>query len=266
MKKLIITLLIILCLPLSAFAVPTEVKVPVLLYHNVAEEYAPEDALLHITPDLLREHMEALVGEGYTPITLTDYYDFLSEGVELPEKSVIITFDDGYISNYTYAYPLLKEMGLKATIFIITETVGSTTTDYPHFTWEEAIEMEESGVIDIQSHSHSHRAMALLNFFDINKEMRYSKYLIEVNMGKECSFMAFPYGSYNEVAKLAARYAGYKFALIVGDKGFNTADSDPYELKRLTARGDQTGAQLLEMIENELNPVAEDGNMSDMQA
>ena len=78
----------------------------------------------------------------------------------MPENPIAITFDDGYLSNYEIAYPILKELNIPATIFIVTSTVGldesSGKVSTPHFTWDQAREMQESGIIDIHSHSHSH--------------------------------------------------------------------------------------------------------------
>ena len=68
----------------------------------------------------------------------------------LPDKPILITFDDGYASNYMYAYPILKKLGMQATIFVITDRRGKTLSVNPHFSWNQAREMQDSGVIDIQ--------------------------------------------------------------------------------------------------------------------
>ena len=120
--------------------------VPVLLYHNIVPVIENEDVLLNITPEQFGLHMKAIKNAGFNTITYRQFYDFAFNGGSLPENPIIVTFDDGYKSNYTYAYPVLKELGMRATIFIVTSTVGATeNVNYPHFSWEEASEMEKSG-------------------------------------------------------------------------------------------------------------------------
>lgn len=135
--------------------------VPVLMYHNIAEE--PND--MTVTPETFRMHMETLVENGYTAVTLDDIVNYVYYGGELPEKPVLITFDDGYYSNYEYAYPVLSELGMKAVIFTVGTSFGKTTyldTDAPitpHFGEKEAEEMTKSGVISLQSHTYDmHRS------------------------------------------------------------------------------------------------------------
>lgn len=135
--------------------------VPVLMYHNIAEE--PND--MTVTPETFRMHMETLAENGYTAVTLDDMVNYVYYGGELPEKPVLITFDDGYYSNYEYAYPVLSEHGMKAVIFTVGTSFGKTTyldTDAPitpHFGEKEAKEMTNSGVISLQSHTYDmHRS------------------------------------------------------------------------------------------------------------
>ena len=135
--------------------------VPVLMYHNIAEE--PND--MTVTPGTFRMHMETLAENGYTAVTLDDMVNYVYYGGELPEKPVLITFDDGYYSNYEYAYPVLSELGMKAVIFTVGTSFGKTTyldTDAPitpHFGEKEAKEMTNSGVISLQSHTYDmHRS------------------------------------------------------------------------------------------------------------
>ncbi len=131
-------------------------NIPILLYHHITE--SPKTRA-DISTSTFRSHMEALKNAGYTAITAADMIAYVSQGMALPEKSVWITFDDGYTSNYTLAYPILKELGLKATIFTIGTSVGKSTYKNtahaitPHFTQKQADEMMHSGIIEIQSHT-----------------------------------------------------------------------------------------------------------------
>jgi len=181
-------------------------------------------------------------------------YNYIKYNEPLPKKPIIITFDDGYKSNYDYAYPVLKELGMKATIFIGTAYVNMIEeTSYPHFTWEEALDMQNSGVIDIQSHSHLHRDMTKIQPLQAYVEFALSKYLIEKNLGKPCDVFAYPYGLYNISVQNLAMKLGYKVQVGVGDLGVNRREDGLEKLKRLTVFGCMTGEELLQMIENNLN-------------
>jgi len=132
-------------------------EVPILMYHHLAKQGDPS---VVISPARFAEHMDALSESGYTSVSLSDLLRFVDQGVPLPEKPVCITFDDGYLSNYEYAYPLLREKDMSATIFVIGATVGATTeykdTGFPitpHFGWEAAREMQASGLVSIESHT-----------------------------------------------------------------------------------------------------------------
>lgn len=235
-----------------------DVKVPILLYHNIIQNVDGENLLVSISPDNFWAHITALKNAGFEGITFDDYYDFINNGKNLPKNPIIITFDDGYLSNYEYAFPTLKELNMKATIFIITSTVGMTKdVSYPHFTWNQAKEMEESGIIDIESHSHSHMEMPSLDKNTMVRELRLSKYLIETNLDKECNFFAYPYGMYNEQSLKLASEAGYKMQSKLGNTGYNTKDTPPTMLKRITVQGNQSAQELISFINNQLNEPTE---------
>ena len=239
MKKLICTCLaaLLLCLPVGALAADT---VPVLLYHHVADDYAEEDSIVTITPQRFEEHLQALLAAGYTPVSFSEYY----KG-QLPEKPIIITFDDGYESNYLYAYPLLQKYGVKAAIFAVVSTVGENPNGKPHFTWEQAREMEQSGLVQIESHTLSHAGLTACDPVQLQRELRYSKYLLDTNLNKNCTVLAYPYGYYTDEISAAAAQAGYTIQCRVGNKGANPAAYDGGVLTRITTFGSWTGEELL---------------------
>ncbi|MBE7030814.1 MAG: hypothetical protein E7409_05220 [Ruminococcaceae bacterium] len=226
-----------------------EPLVPILLYHNIAEQYPMNDAALHITPEQFYAHMDAVKGAGYQTVTLSEFYEYCKGNGTLPENPIIITFDDGYQSNYDYAYPYLTQMGMRATIFVITERMGDHTVTYPHFDWNAANEMQASGVIEIQCHSHTHPNFSTLTKEQTIREMRLSRFLIEQNMGIACRFFAYPYGIENEYSTKAAVDAGYTVVNMVGDRGANSRYTDLLHLRRLTVPGDMTAEELLSYIE-----------------
>lgn len=132
--------------------------VPVLMYHHIATD---SDSANIISPDLFEQQIAALAEAGYQAVTPDQLSAYVNQGAALPEKPVVITFDDGYLSNYEYAYPILQKYGMCATIFVVGATVGNQEhykdTEYPitpHFTYAQAKEMVDSGVISIQSHTY----------------------------------------------------------------------------------------------------------------
>lgn len=140
-------------------------NVPVLMYHHL--DQTGNDST-RITPALFEAQIAALSKAGYTAVLPDDLEAYVRRGNALPEKPILITFDDGYLSNYTLAFPILQKYGMKAVIFIIGSTFGETEhykdTDYPiipHFNAQQAKAMADSGLISIQSHTYDmHQAGA----------------------------------------------------------------------------------------------------------
>lgn len=243
----------------TSSAAAGDVKVPILMYHHINPRYDEGNSSANLTPEEFRLHMMTLQAKDYQAVSLQDYYDHVINGTVLPENPVVITFDDGYSSNYEEAFPILKELNIPATIFIVTDTVGETPAggkvNYAHFTWAQAREMQESGLIDIQSHSNSHCKMAETSPDQMQRELRKSKYLIEKNVGKTCDMFAYPFGSFNAQTKQAARKAGYKMQILVGDvmkdyaNEVNVRSEGAESLKRITVRGHMSNLELIDAIE-----------------
>lgn len=136
--------------------------VPILLYHHVVDELGEgDDRQTVVSTATFERQMRQLAEEGYHAVSSQELIDYVYRGAPLPDKPVYITFDDGYYSNYALARPILEKYGMKATIFSIGVSMGSTQyykdTSYPtvpHFGYEEARELERAGAADIQSHTY----------------------------------------------------------------------------------------------------------------
>lgn len=241
--------------------VKKNVKVPILLYHHITdEEFSGGNEISLISPKDFRLHMTA-IKVNFTPISLRQYYDYVMDTtgeVTIPDDPIIITFDDGYLSNYEIAFPILKELEIPATIFVVTNTVGEIggagKVNYSHFTWEQAREMEESGLIEIQSHTANHLELANLTVNQMVYELRKSKYAIEKNLGRECDMIAFPYGSYNEKVEEISHAAGYKLQARVDDKSteeafeVNLPSEGVNSLVRMTVSGTMGNVNVIEIV------------------
>lgn len=131
-------------------------KVPILMYHDIRKSGDNADIISY---ENFERQIRFLKEEGYNTVDFNDLYNYVNKGVELPNKPILITFDDGYKSNYNLAYPLLKELNYKATIYPIGSSIGkdkykdTNEKIIPHFSIDEAREMYESGLIDFGSHS-----------------------------------------------------------------------------------------------------------------
>lgn len=206
-----------------------KVHVPVLMYHYVDEEPPPAgpyaDGLTVRTPDFVEE-LEYLAANGHHTVSLADAYLAMAGLGELPEKPVILTFDDGGLDNYEVAFPLLQRYGFTATFFVITKTVGAQG----QMGWDQLREMAEAGM-SIQSHSVSHPDLTGVSAERLRSELADSRAAITEAIGEPGYVLSYPAGSYNERVKEAAQAAGYVMALAT-DRG---ADLDPYavfEIKR----------------------------------
>lgn len=243
---LIVCFLLSFCIKASANS-----HIPVLLYHDLQPSYAPEKAVITITPQRFEEHISTLLKHGYTPVSFEDVYNASVGNYTLPQKPIIISFDDGYDTNYKYAFPIIQKYRVKTTIFVVVGTVGKVLETSVHFDWQQARIMQQSGLVSIQSHTYSHYDLATLNAFQLEREFRLSKYLIEKNLGTKCDIVAFPYGSCNQQVVDAAKRAGYKVTAQVGETGTNPlSDAGKVPFTRITAYGSWNGEDLIRIIKH----------------
>lgn len=153
-----VCVILFLFLGLSAYAKETgSVKLPVLMYHHFDENVSYDTV---VSGERFREQMAALKGAGFTSVTLTQLLDFVENGIPLPDKPVLITMDDGYTSNLEISAPILEELDMSATVFVIGINEGEKL--YVHsgqplqparFAYEDATDWVEKGILDLQSHS-----------------------------------------------------------------------------------------------------------------
>jgi len=198
--------------------------VPVLNYHKV-------DSLNHalsISPQEFEEQMEYLYNNEYHTISPDELMAYLKYGKSLPEKPIMITFDDGYLDNYTNAYPIMKKYGYTGTIFIVSNLVGED----PRFVnWEQVKEMQQSGFI-FGSHTVNHISLTSLSKEEITNELTQSRDTIAQKLGKPPEYFAYPTGTYNPEIEDMVRGAGYKAAFTI-QYGQVGTDSDVYALERI---------------------------------
>jgi peptidoglycan/xylan/chitin deacetylase (PgdA/CDA1 family) len=186
-------------------------SVPVLMYHSIGQaKFNP----YVVSPTKFQEDMEYLKDNNYNTLSIDDFYRFIVDDEPIPQKSVLITFDDGYQDNYTQAYPILKKLGFKATIFVIT---GYLNKGNMYLTTDELLAMEKNG-IDIESHTVKHDKLGKETYSEQLNTLKESKSFLENLFNKKIEFLSYPFDSYNINTLKADKDAGYKMAFTTDGK------------------------------------------------
>jgi peptidoglycan/xylan/chitin deacetylase (PgdA/CDA1 family) len=212
-------------------------RVPVLLYHSVRNEPTPGYERWETSPDRLRIQLDQLTAAGRTAVSLPTYARWLRGGdVILPDRPVVITFDDGF-ANFLDIVPLFLERACPVTMFVPTAYVGGES-DWlaPRFrrqmlTWSQLAELDRSG-IEIGSHGHLHRPIDTLRRAPLRGDVTHSRELIEDHLGHACASFAYPHGYYSQDVRRAVADAGFVQACAVKDAMSGTGD-DPMAVARL---------------------------------
>lgn len=171
----------------------------VVLYHAVSDTILSDDDALYTSPTEFENQMRALKDAGYTTVFADEYGRYT-------EKTVAVTFDDGYENVYTEAFPILKKYGIKATVFLITSERPNHLTD------AEIREMVDSGLVLFASHTVNHPDMTTLTYDEMIEELKTSKEDVERVSGQKVTCFAYPHGAYNDDVIRAVKECGYKFA------------------------------------------------------
>ena len=214
--------------------------IPVIMYHRVINN--PENEGVHgtyIYENIFREHMQYLKDKNYTVITFKDLDKIgWRNRFEKDKKYIFITFDDGYKDNYDLAFPILKEFGFKATIFLMGSSTynewdvnASGEKEFPLMSVEMIKEMQDYG-IEFGAHTFNHPKLNTLSNEEIEHQIIDVKKPLEEKIGKEIITFAYPYGILNDYAKEMTKKAGYTFALAT-DSGSVCLSDDLYQIRRI---------------------------------
>lgn len=186
--------------------------VPVICYHSIGKDPTGKSPII-IPVEKFRQYLQTIKDDGYTTLTMAELNDYLFNDKPIPEKSVVLTFDDGYLDNYTNVFPILKEFNMKATIFVISTYLDGVS----YMTPNQIKEMSDYG-IDIESHTVTHKRLSELSYEEQLKELKDSKETIEKITGKPIIAIAYPEGKFNEDTKKATIEAGYSMGFTI-DRG-----------------------------------------------
>jgi peptidoglycan/xylan/chitin deacetylase (PgdA/CDA1 family) len=249
---------------------------PVLMYHHVT----PNDGLVTVSPATFRQQMAWLAEHGYRGIGCVDLERFLA-GEALPDKSVLITFDDGYLDNYVHAHPILQEFGLHGVIFLITGLIGEESQPRRHagmgndlpacpnhrdakalidagraddvmLRWSEVEAMQAAGSFEFHSHTDTHTrwdkviADRAERRAALAADLAASRAALAARCG-DSPHLCWPQGYYDEDYKRVARNAGFRYLYTVR-KGINTPRTPPDEIGRIVVKdrvGNWFGSRML---------------------
>lgn len=201
--------------------------------------------------DDFERHLKYLTENGYRAISIAELKAFMLGDIDIAGKCVVITFDDGDRSVYRFAYPLLEKYNMKGTIFLVTSKAGQSWNDLSISSWEELREMKKSGIIDIESHTHNmhfklnegdtpHPVFSIsTDDLDIEKkenifkDLKRSRLALNIHLGTESMFLAWPYGYGTDLSDSLAGAAGFEGILTLR-KGRNYIGDSLFEIKRFT--------------------------------
>ncbi len=224
---------------------------PVLMYHSIAAEPVRATRRLAVSPSALTEQLAWLTDHGFTAMTFFDAAQALRIS-DLPDRTVVLTFDDGYADFATTALPLLQRFGYPATLFVTTGWVadaGANSAGRPldrTLRWEQIRDISETG-IEIGAHGHSHAALDELADDDLRMELTHSRALLEDCIGKPVPTLAYPFGYSNPRVRRAAKAAGYSYGAAVRNIRATPA-TDPFRVPRLTIRRNTGPALFAEAV------------------
>jgi peptidoglycan/xylan/chitin deacetylase (PgdA/CDA1 family) len=231
--------------------VPAEI--PVLMYHHI-NHHAGDTVT--VTPEVFAAQLKFLHEEGYQTLSADELIEFVSGTKTFASKSVMLTFDDGWLDNYLYAVPLLSRYQFKATFFIVTARVDAASlglepvdANVPEhetakqfiqmgaaervvFGWNLIKDLAESDLFSFYSHTVTHRKCATLYHAELQTELVDSRDRLEEKLGTRCEYLCWPYGSFTADTVSAAINVGYK-ALFTTIDGFCEPGSDPFMIKRI---------------------------------
>ena len=240
-----IFLLILILLIITLTYLYKNPKIPVLCYHNIAtqDEKAnyPEESDWTITTDNFKEHLDYLKNNNYKTLTMDEFYNWKIGNLNLPYKSVLITFDDGFLSNYEYAFKLLKEYNMNATVFVVGSFIDSSTTNewngnIKTYMTKDILEnlKNEYPNIEIYSHSYNLHYQGAINQ---DKEALIQDIKDFDNFYPNNDILCYPFGQYNDNIEECLKESNYKMAFRYGPnkKDYKKASRNDniYEIPRL---------------------------------
>lgn len=239
MQKLVNFLILLCCLFITNIHADA-VKVPILTYHNF-DPTVPGS--MTISTQKFEAQLKWLKENGYTVIPLKELVKYLNgETSSIPEKSVVITADDGRKSVYTYMAPIVKQYNVPVTLFVYPSAISNASYA---MTWDQLRELQKTGLFDIQSHTYWHpnfkqekRRLSQAEYEKlVNTQLAKSKQVLEQKLNTEITLLAWPYGIYDAGLEQDAKKAGYVMAFTIDGRAANKSENDMTQPRYMIVQG-----------------------------
>jgi len=232
-------------------------SVPVLMYHHVAPHSGDT---VTVTPEVFEAQMRFLANAGYRTLKMSELIAHIRGECPVSERAVAVTFDDGWLDNFLYAYPVLERYRINAAIFVVTAWSDSATSGKVSsceegppchersklliesgeagkvaLDWDIIRQMASSGLVEFYSHTVNHAKCSDLNRVELERELLVAKAVLERELGQPCPYLCWPYGKFNDLSVTVAREAGYE-ALFTTSRGVAEAGSNPFVIRRVRVK------------------------------
>lgn len=248
---------------------PDGIDLPIVMYHSILKS---ADSRYEVTPQLLESDLQYLTAHGYTTVTVSDLIAYVQHGTPLPDRPVMLTFDDGHYNNYTYAYPLMQRYNCRMVVSPIAiesekySQTGEANPNYGHLRWDDLREMVQSGLVEIQNHSYNLHAYndtvrgirPMAGETDeayhtrLRTDLSTAQTLWNTHVGAVPTAFVYPFGATSDRATPVLKELGFSATLICEEK-VNTITRDPaclYGLGRFIRTQGQSSADFF----NHLHP------------
>ena len=254
MKKYLIVLMIIIILLISSFLylnnkkVDNATKIPIITFHRLVpsdiKESKYKENVWVGSVDIFESMMKYIYDNRYKTISTDELYRSLNNEIDLPRKSVMITFDDGFYEDYYLVYPILKKYNLKAVSFVVGSRIKEITDDYDknntgYIGLDKINEIRNDYPnFEIESHSYNLHYYTKDKKHAIKSKNR-EELIDDINNNSKYNFnvMAYPFGDYNNIIKDVLKESGYKMAFRFTPSRYATKDCDIYEVPRIKIDG-----------------------------
>ncbi|MDO8509735.1 MAG: polysaccharide deacetylase family protein [bacterium] len=220
----------------------------ILTYHHIGPNAKGNYNRWCVYPKIFSQQIEDLKNAGYHFVTLAEAMEKFQtvSSTTIPfQKTIVLTFDDGYRDFYTVAYPFLKKNKIPATLFVITQDIGHAG----NVTWDMIKEMQASGLVEIGSHTVHHKNLLYASEKVIRSEIFDSKKILEEKLGTKIKTFAYPYGTSGPTAIRLVQEAGYigGVRVLAGQK---PTSANMYVWRRMIAETNDVGEKFLKKIYN----------------
>ena len=224
---------------------PHDSPVPILMYHVISapKPGAPYPELYTPKPAFAAQ-MAALEQRGYHGVTLAQVYDYWHRAIALPKKPIVISFDDGYLSHYTHALPVLKKLGWPG---VLNLEVNNVLT--PGDVSKSQVRALIRAGWEVDSHTLTHPDLTRISATQLRDELVRSRAFLRSHFGVPVDFFCYPAGRYDATVEAAVRAAGYRLATTT-QPGVASPHGDPFALPRIRVSGSDGAAGLLAKLSN----------------